>query len=184
MNETMKELCNIPRMFYDTLNPLNTLTGLKDMCDDIIRPDYVIVEIGSFSGLSSDCIARYCRKLVCIDFWESTIGYVEIPKDMLVTAHKQFTERMSVHSNIEVRESTSLAEAEKFDDGSIDMVYIDGRHDEASVRADIKAWLPKVKKGGWVTGHDINIGGVQVPVKEIFGNTYKSYSDSSWAAQV
>lgn len=41
-----------------------------------------------------------------------------------------------------------------YDDGELDFVFIDAAHDEASVRADIAAWLPKVKRGSWLCGHD------------------------------
>ena len=48
----------------------------------------------------------------------------------------------------------SLAASGLFGDGSIDWVHLDARHDYASVKADIQAWLPKVKLGGWLSGDD------------------------------
>lgn len=48
----------------------------------------------------------------------------------------------------------SLTAARLFGDGSVDWVHLDARHDYASVRADIQAWLPKVKRGGWLSGDD------------------------------
>ena len=41
-----------------------------------------------------------------------------------------------------------------FPDGSIDWVHLDARHDREHVTADIAAWLPKVKVGGWLSGDD------------------------------
>jgi hypothetical protein len=41
-----------------------------------------------------------------------------------------------------------------FADGSIDWIHLDARHDRAHVEADISAWLPKVKPGGWLSGDD------------------------------
>ena len=183
MNRTINELCQVPRMFYAPLIDNNSVAGLCDLCNDIVRPDFVIVEIGSFSGVSSDMLSRFCKTLICIDFWENSIGYVEIPKDMLEKAHREFNELEATRPNIVKILSTSQIEADAMPDKHVDMVYIDGRHDEASVHADIAAWLPKVKSGGWITGHDIDLGGVQVPVKELLGE-YKSYKDTSWAVQV
>jgi len=41
-----------------------------------------------------------------------------------------------------------------FPDRSIDWVHLDARHDREHVMADITAWLPKVKKDGWLSGDD------------------------------
>lgn len=48
----------------------------------------------------------------------------------------------------------STEAAANFLDGSVDFVFIDGAHDFDSVTADIKAWLPKLKPGGHIAGHD------------------------------
>ena len=48
----------------------------------------------------------------------------------------------------------SLAASRLFADASVDWVHLDARHDYASVKADIQAWLPKVKLGGWLSGDD------------------------------
>ena len=48
----------------------------------------------------------------------------------------------------------SLTASQMFGDASIDWVHLDARHDYASVKADIHAWLPKVKRGGWLSGDD------------------------------
>lgn len=50
--------------------------------------------------------------------------------------------------------SDSLSAATLFNDGSLDWVHIDARHDYDSVRADIAAWAPKVRPGGWLSGDD------------------------------
>ena len=43
-----------------------------------------------------------------------------------------------------------------FPDRSIDWVHLDARHDRAHLRADIAAWLPKLKQDGWLSGDDYN----------------------------
>ena len=48
----------------------------------------------------------------------------------------------------------SVSAARMFDDESLAWVHIDARHDYASVCADIAAWAPKVRSGGWLSGDD------------------------------
>src|SRR5678815_4270844 len=48
----------------------------------------------------------------------------------------------------------SLAASRLFADTSLEWVHLDARHDYASLKADIEAWLPKVKRGGWLSGDD------------------------------
>jgi hypothetical protein len=48
----------------------------------------------------------------------------------------------------------SVTASRFFADRSIDWVHLDARHDCDSVKADIGAWLPKVRPGGWLSGDD------------------------------
>jgi len=50
--------------------------------------------------------------------------------------------------------SDSVSASRLFSDASLDWVHLDARHDYKSVKADIKAWLPKIKMGGWLSGDD------------------------------
>jgi Methyltransferase domain len=48
----------------------------------------------------------------------------------------------------------SVKASRLFPDASLDWVHLDARHDYVSVKNDIEAWLPKVKRGGWLSGDD------------------------------
>ena len=48
----------------------------------------------------------------------------------------------------------SLTASRLFGDASVDWVHLDARHDYANVKADIQAWQPKVRPGGWLSGDD------------------------------
>jgi hypothetical protein len=60
---------------------------------------------------------------------------------------------------------------DQFKDGSLDFVFIDGDHSYDGVKLDISLWLPKVKPGGWIGGHDYDhpkLPGVSKAVDEAF----------------
>lgn len=59
-----------------------------------------------------------------------------------------------VRHALNVVELPSVEAARRYANKSLDFVFIDAGHDEDEVRADIKAWLPKIKPGGVLAGHD------------------------------
>jgi hypothetical protein len=48
----------------------------------------------------------------------------------------------------------SVTASQLFTEASLDWVHLDARHDYRSLQADIKAWLPKIRRGGWLSGDD------------------------------
>lgn len=48
----------------------------------------------------------------------------------------------------------ALTAVSSFEDESLDFVFLDGDHSFEAVTQEIDAWFPKVKKGGWIGGHD------------------------------
>ena len=183
---TLDQLFKTPRMFYVPLSANNSVEGLFDMIQDIGIKDFTIVEVGSFAGVSSELFAMFCKQLYCVDIWTMDPTYQEIDPQALLKAEVMFDQVWQDYENIEPLQDFSINVAEDFEDGELELVYIDGRHDYPSVLADIKAWLPKVKKGGWITGHDIDLDGERVlkAVTEMFGTNYKTYKDTSWSHQV
>lgn len=80
----------------------------------------------------------------------------------------KFTERISF-----IREE-SINAVNSFKDNSIDIIFIDAEHSYNGVKNDIKNWLPKIKKGGILAGHDYNhpnFPGVKNAVVELLGNS-------------
>lgn len=48
----------------------------------------------------------------------------------------------------------SLSASRLICDGSLEWVHLDAPHDYDGLKADIQAWLPKLKPGGWLSGDD------------------------------
>jgi hypothetical protein len=86
-------------------------------------------------------------------------------------------------SNIRKGDSVELSKV--YEDESLDFVFIDANHEYAPVRADILAWLPKVKRDGVIAGHDYHGDwpGVQRAVEEIFGQDVFKVVGRSWVCK-
>lgn len=63
---------------------------------------------------------------------------------------------------------TSLRASKRIKPASLDFVFIDAIHLYEDVKQDIKAWLPKIRKGGMIAGDDWSrrFPGVEQAVRE------------------
>ena len=68
----------------------------------------------------------------------------------------------------------SICAAAQMEPGSLGLVFIDAAHDYESVTADLEAWLPTVKRGGWIGGHD-HAHPTQGAVREAVANFRTAY---------
>jgi hypothetical protein len=56
-------------------------------------------------------------------------------------------------------EMSSAEASASFPAASVDVAYLDGDHSYEFVKSDLEHWFPKVKKGGFLCGHDYLHGG-------------------------
>ena len=148
---------------FDDDRIADSVEGLIDFCKDWLTPDIVMAEIGCFRGVSTSIFAQRVKHVFAVDPWMSRTDYFEIPHDMMATAEAQFYKMRESHPNITKYKMPSVLAALRFADEELDAVYIDGDHSETAVRADLAAWIPKVKKGGLIAGHDYCMVGSLVP---------------------
>jgi predicted O-methyltransferase YrrM len=169
------------RMHYLPLDANNSIEGLQQMIDEIVKPDFTIIEIGSFAGVSSELFARACKKLICVDLWDiPDPDYKEMTQAKKVKAFSMFKKVAAKYPNIQMMKGFSKDIARIIPIHSVDIVYIDANHDKLHAIEDIGIWKSKVKNGGYITGHDINFPEVLESVKFYFGDYFKTYPDMSW----
>lgn len=169
--------------------------GLRDMIMHIQKTGgihfskFVMAEIGSYVGDSTEIFSECALKVHCIDPWQN--GYDENDpssyKFDMAVIEAQFDELVSRKTNIIKHKMTSVDGADLFEDGSLDFVYIDGLHTYKGVIDDITAWKQKVKPGRWIGGHDYGhklTPGVQEAVDELLGRPDARFRDTSWVKRV
>jgi hypothetical protein len=124
------------------------------------------VEVGSWKGKSIcylrdrlDDIGNRKASILAVDTFEgdADAGFEN--------TFREFANNVQTRS-IAIYRGTSIDAAADHKDVSLDGVFIDAAHDYESVKADIAAWLPKVKSAGFFGGHDIDAPGVLRAVDE------------------
>ena len=114
-----------------------------------------VVEIGCWKGRSSHALLSGCKGTVyCVDHFKGSIGERDnshkeaSEKDI----SKDFMDNVGSFKNLVLYNMDSVVASKMFEDKSVDMVFLDGSHDEDSFEADLNAWIPKCKKV--LMGHD------------------------------
>ena len=159
-------------------------TNLYDIAIKHCPNNSTFVEVGSWMGRSTCYMGEQIKKssknikFYAVDTWagseepqhKETIEKLQNENLTLFDIFKFHLKGCGVDEYVTPLQTTSLEAASQFEDNSLDFVHIDASHDYDNVLADIKAWYPKVKPGGFITGDDyvINWGGVIQAVKEYF----------------
>jgi len=151
-----------------------------------------MAEIGCWVGHSTSFFASKFKKVYAIDPWKPGYNDIDPASNLdLEKSYLEFKERCFYCDNIEIYKKTSLEASREFKDESLDFVYIDANHIYDSVVMDINLWLPKIKKDGYIGGHDycyLNKDGskehpwidVFDAVNDTLGEPEIIFGDSSW----
>lgn len=160
---------------------LNALHALYSWANEVGVNGYA-VEVGTFSGENAVIMAKYFNRVVTIDPWLNGYDKDDHASNAdMAEVEKKYLERTEPFINISHIKLPSIEASKQFDDESVDLVYLDGDHQTDAVVADIDAWKPKVRKGGILAGHDINMEKVHNALKQrLMGITAKVFTDSSW----
>ncbi len=153
------------------------------------------VEVGSWLGRSTVYLAHAIQlsgksiTLHAVDTWEGSESDITGPlaANMNAGSTSLFArflanlDQCHVRDAVQVLRCPSLDAAKRFALNSLDFVFIDADHTYDAVASDLAAWVPIVKPGGVIAGHDISFPGVLRAVRDAFGSDYER-AGSSWRA--
>eukprot|EP01004_Peranema_trichophorum_P009145 NODE_7890_length_731_cov_22.569079_g7275_i0.p1 GENE.NODE_7890_length_731_cov_22.569079_g7275_i0~~NODE_7890_length_731_cov_22.569079_g7275_i0.p1 ORF type:complete len:173 (+),score=27.31 NODE_7890_length_731_cov_22.569079_g7275_i0:72-590(+) len=117
---------------------------------------------------------KSCETYYCLDAWRYQENYEDVANVVQETQDKLYNEaksRLQKFGNkvVFVRAFSNQA-INKFNDLSIDFIYIDARHDYEGVSEDLRLYWPKLRKGGILAGHDyVNVDEVAAPERARWG---------------
>ena len=177
---------------------------IYDMAIEIAPNDSIFVELGSYFGKSACYLAQKVQEskkkitLYVVDMWELIGGEEKhkkyrdsIDPDMYFV-FLETMRRASILSNIVPIKMDSSKSSRLFNDSSVFFCYIDANHTYNSVLQDIKSWLPKIKSGGILAGHDYLNNGITEPkyegleraVNEMFPDGIERIGNRSWLKRI
>lgn len=182
----MKHIFDQPQFGENWFNYDEVYRRLVQNC----KPDGKIVEVGSWKGRSTAflLVEAYNKspriEIYAVDTWAGSPEQQSDPHVISGTLYDEFLANVKpVSRQLVPLRMTSLKGANFFPDQAVDSVFIDASHDYENVKADILAWLPKVRSGGILAGHDYDFNWPEVekavqetlPQIELVGNCWAYY---------
>lgn len=146
---------------YPSFSPFDRVALGKLL--SLLDPGFTALEIGSWLGQGSTQVmiheaASRNGTIYCVDTWKGNSN---------VQKHRDIVREYDVFgtflANVEIAGGSPLVKpllmsstdaARVMQDASFDLVFIDADHSYATTLEDIRNWLPKVKSGGVLCGHD------------------------------
>lgn len=143
----------------------------KKFYEDIVNknPNYTkFVEIGVWAGASISHLAKVLKEskrqceIIAVDVWNA--GYVpyydtnDIRERLgggdIYDIYNENLQHYDIRDMITDDRTISWDAADNYEDDYFDFIYIDAGHNYEDVCKDIDAWMPKLKVGGIISGHD------------------------------
>jgi predicted O-methyltransferase YrrM len=151
----------------------------------------IFVELGAYKGKSTSFIVTEIInrnrdiQFYTVDTFQGDSGstdskeieaYKKVDTSKMLDEFMENTKHLPEKLNVLINNSDLCAKM--FEDNSVDTIFIDAGHSYEAVIKDIAAWLPKMKDGSIMAGHDYNSwAGVKEAVDGAFDKPDKVEND-------
>ena len=158
----------LPYASIDGWLTVDEAIALYELSRSLPHEQPLAVEIGSWQGKSSVCLARglagkFHPRLCCIDPFDasgdaaSTADYgtrsEQLPQGLRDVFEDNLRE-VGVRNLVDVRQGMSHDQVRDWRE-PIDLLFLDGNHDYAAVKQDFGDWTPHLRPGGFLAMHDV-----------------------------
>ncbi len=129
---------------------------------DSLPKNGIVAEMGVDQGNFSEEILRRTtpEKLYLIDLWNTK----EYSLEKKAQVQKRFHQELK-KDQIQIINDESVNSIKKFHDNYFDWIYIDTSHSYEQTLNELLASEPKIKNGGYITGHDFVQGNWNFMIK-------------------
>ena len=168
----------------DNVDRFNAIFGFLDYLKD--KNIKIILEVNCYQGETTELLAKYLNPTVLyvVDKFDKLPSYIQGVFDMQ-KVESNFNFRTKSFPCVKLMKFHPEAVlSELFEDGSIDMVYINEHDNKKYIRTLIMAALPKLRKDGFVAGIGWGSGDVVNACLESIGEPNIYFKDSSWITQL
>lgn len=122
----------------------------------------IVAEVGVQQGSFAIHILRQTqpKHLYLIDCWQYQDPAIfndpeaNVLNDEQEKYYQETKEKFKNNNAVTIIRKFSNEAVQLFEDEFFDWVYIDANHSYEAAKEDIALWWPKIKKGGYIAGHD------------------------------
>lgn len=156
------------------MRPDSSIEGLTDICVHVSANTQVktALEVGSYIGESTVVFAKNFKDLdvlYAVDPFNLNFNSDNLfNTNNLKEIEDEFYKNIKEYPVIKHIKKDSENASKDFADETFDFIYIDGCHEFKCVYNDIQYWKSKVKKGGYMSFHDIDWHEVQYALSAFF----------------
>jgi len=153
----------IRKFSYDKMKPILALRQIVERISN--KENMVVCEVGCFDAITTFCYADIVKKyngtIFLIDWFFGSAGTPEHyhgwrpeQQEQLYTHVMTKIIKQDLHNTITVIIGDSKESAAYIPDNYLDICFLDADHRYDDTNKNIKAYLPKIKAGGILCGHD------------------------------
>lgn len=174
-------------MTWDAIDGWFDFQDVYDLIASRTGPGDIVVELGSYLGRSTAYLSSKVNSavIIAVDRWPyhaQIADRVETREDL----YGSFLSNMrqcKCQNVMPLRTSSTMASG--IIQNHLGAVYVDADHSYEAAKEDIQLWLPKVRPGGILAGHDYGAEheGVKRAVDELLAGRFRLMGQS-WVVEI